>query len=245
MPQPPNLPIYARIEADLRREIADGRLPLGSRVPTEQALAERYGVARMTVRHALDRLTTAGLLVRRQGIGTFVAKTKIERVASRLLGFAEDALAHGLEPSATVLGESEEPLGESDAHLLDLDPATPVLRVSRLRATDGEPIGHNTVVVVPPFAALFGGFDWTGSFYAGVAERVGVEVSDADQTVEATPAPDWLARALAVPVGAALLSVTRVTRLADGRTVGLTRTHYRGDRYFLSLSVRREGPMPP
>ncbi len=239
------VPIYARIQADLRRQIADGRLALGARLPPEAAMCQRYGVSRMTVRHAVDGLVTAGLLTRRRGVGTFVTRTKTERVASRLLGFREDALAHGLSPATEVLTRVAEPLGAEDGAVLDMPPATRALRITRRRSADGEPIGLNTVVLVPPFAASLQDQDFGGSLYETVAEVVGVEVAGADQDVEAVSAEAHVARLLAVPPGAPLLRVTRATFLADGRTLGLTRTLYRGDRYFLSLRLDRSGPMPP
>lgn len=233
-------PLYARIEADLRREIAEGRLTLGSRLPTEHELSERYGVARMTVRQALERLSSAGILDRRQGVGTFVVRTKTERVANRLLGFREDALAHGLEPSTQVLDRYHTSLDAEDAALLRAEPGAPALCVRRLRFAAGEPLGHNQVVLLTPFAAQLHDIDWTASFYQGAAEALGYAVASVDQKVEAVAADPNLAAMLDLGAGQPLLMVTRVTYLADGRRLGLTRTHYRGDRYYLSLRLNRE-----
>lgn len=235
-------PIYARIATDLRERIGNGDWGLGHQVPTEDELCRRYSVSRMTVRHAIDRLVAAGLLVRRQGVGTFVASTKVERVASRLLGFAEDAVAHGLQPATQVLGRGYETAGEEDAELLRVDPEAQVYRVRRLRFTEGEAIGLNTVVVGPAFSAQLEDIDYLSSFYEGVAKAIGVEVSHADQTIEAALPDPKTASLLGLHGEAAMLRVTRVTYLADGRLVGLTRTLYRGDRYYLSLSIRRAEP---
>ncbi len=237
--------MYARIATDLRDQIGSGALPLGHRLPTEDELSRRYGVSRMTVRHAIDRLVGAGLLVRRQGVGTFVASTKVERVASRLLGFAEDALAHGLEPATEVLARGFEAAGEQDAELLGVEPSATVYRVERLRFIEGEPIGLNTVVVAPEFAEQLEHIDYVASFYNGVTAALGQEVSHADQTIEATAADAATSRSLAVPETCPMLRVTRVTFLDDGRRVGLTRTLYRGDRYYLSLTIRRARPGNP
>lgn len=235
-------PIYARIATDLRERIGNGDWGLGHQVPTEDELCRRYSVSRMTVRHAIDRLVAAGLLVRRQGVGTFVASTKVERVASRLLGFAEDAVAHGLQPATQVLGRGYEAAGEEDAELLRVDPEGQVYRVHRLRFTEGEAIGLNTVVVAPAFGPQLEDIDYLSSFYEGVAKAIGVEVSHADQTIEAALPDPRTASLLGLHGDAAMLRVTRVTYLADGRLVGLTRTLYRGDRYYLSLSIRRAEP---
>lgn len=235
-------PMYARIEKDLREAIGSGGLPLGSRVPSEDTLGRRYSVARMTVRHALDRLVAAGLVVRRQGVGTFVANTKVERVASRLLGFREDALAHGLEPSTRVLSRRVEPVQDEDAHLLSLAPGVRVLRVVRLRFSDDDPIGINTVVVAPPFVEALADLDYVASFYGGVAEALGVEVAEAETSIESVAADAEQAALLNVAAGAPLLRSTRVTYLADDRLLGLTRSLYLGDRYHLTLTIRRSEP---
>lgn len=238
-------PIYARIEADLRRSIAAGTWSVGSRIPSEDQLCQRYGVSRMTVRQALERMVVAGLLVKRQGVGTFVAKTKIERVASRLLGFHEDAVAHGLRPATEVLSSGFEPAGAEDASLLALGPETLVYRVTRLRTTNHEPIGLNTITLAPAFAQALADLDFNDSFYAGVARRLGIEVGEAAQTVEAVHGDDdgGTAALLQVAPTDPLLRVTRVTYLADGRLLGLTRSLYRGDRYYLSLALRRAEPV--
>lgn len=239
------LPAYARIEADLRHAIAAGEWPVGERLPSEGQLCGRYGVSRMTVRQALDRLAVAGLVAKHQGVGTFVARSKTERVASRLLGFREDALAHGQRPTTRVLSAQLTAVGDVDAHRLGLDPADMVLRVMRLRATDGEPIALNEVVVAPAWVPALTDLDFTQSLYDGAARLLGVEVGRADQTVEAVHPPTGAAELLGVRPTDPLLRITRTTFLADGRLLGLTRSHYRGDRYFLSLTVHRTEPDMP
>ncbi|MGW2206341.1 GntR family transcriptional regulator [Streptomyces sp. NPDC001774] len=64
---------YAQVADDLRNQIAHGMLKAGQRLEGNAKLAERYGVAAMTVRHALDILRDEGLIVSQQGRGTFVA----------------------------------------------------------------------------------------------------------------------------------------------------------------------------
>jgi len=237
-------PRYARIEEDLRRQIGEGTLALGSRLPAEQELAQQYGVARMTVRQALGRLSDAGIVERRHGVGTFVASTKSERVTSRLLGFREDAIAHGQNPSTTILSSELGPLAATDAALLGAAEGSMALHVARLRFTDGEPIGHNCVIIVPPYAEQLQNIDWTASFYSGAAERVGYEVAEVEENIEAVNASSEMATLLKIDVGNALLRVTRLTYLASGSKLGLTRSLYRGDRYFLSVHLHRSGVKP-
>lgn len=76
-------PLYQQLAAILRDQIESGALPPGSRIPTEAELAERHDASRNTVRLALDRLRGDGLVVSRQGKGSFVrAKESIMYYAS-------------------------------------------------------------------------------------------------------------------------------------------------------------------
>lgn len=237
-----DVPMYVRIERDLRQAIGNGELPLGSRVPSEEALCRKYDVSRMTARQALTRLADAGLLVRRQGVGTFVTQTKVARVVGRLLGFHEDAQALGLDPSTNVLSRREEPAGADDAALLGCTPDTLVMRVERSRFLGGQVIGLNQVTVAPVFVSPLTDADFAGSFYQEVERLLGIEIRDAEAKVEAVTADTDRAALLDVSVGAPLLRTTRVTYLTDGRLLGLTRTVYRGDRYYLSLTIRKDSP---
>ena len=233
------LPAYLRIEHDIRRQIDAGLLKVGDRIPTEEELSARYGVARMTVRQGLSRLVASGLLVRRQGVGTFVAAPKIERVGQRLLGFEEDTRAHGLQPSTEVLARGWVTPAPEDARVLELPAGGQVFQVERRRWADGVPIGLNTVVLPAEMGRRFEHRAFDGSFYALVEDVLGQPVAYADQRVEATNADGRQAEALGIAVGAALLKIERVTYLRDGQRLGLTRTYYRGDRYFVALRVER------
>ena len=85
------IPMYRMIEEDLLGQIERGDLPRSSQLPSETALAEQYGVSRMTVRQALDRLESARLGVRQHGIGSFVAGTPGPgRRIGRRRAFAEE-----------------------------------------------------------------------------------------------------------------------------------------------------------
>src|SRR5271169_399115 len=66
------VPAYVQLEQDLRRQIQSGTLLSGTCLPPEQTLARLYGVSRVTLRQALQRLADSNLISRRQGIGTIV-----------------------------------------------------------------------------------------------------------------------------------------------------------------------------
>ncbi len=67
-------PLYKEVRRHILQSLAEGEWKPGERLPTESALAERFGVAISTVRAGVGELTAAGVLIRRQGKGTFVAR---------------------------------------------------------------------------------------------------------------------------------------------------------------------------
>src|SRR5689334_4720882 len=70
-------PLYAQVARDLAAHVRAGTLPSGARLPPEPALAQAYGVNRLTVREALISLTRQGLVRRVQGVGSFVADAPV------------------------------------------------------------------------------------------------------------------------------------------------------------------------
>lgn len=241
MPEEAARPIYRTISADLRQQINSGELAVGEQLPTEAALCEHYGVSRMTVRQALDMLVSSGLIVRRRGRGTFVKSAKVERSASELLGFQEDTILRGLEPSTEVLARGWKDASPEDRQFLDLPAGRRVWRIDRLRSVGGEPIGINHIILLERWGEALRHQDFSRSLYTIISHSLADEVKEADQRIEAVPASPDQAELLATQPGAPLLRIVRTTYLRRHGLIGLTRTFYRGDRYFLSLKVLR-GP---
>jgi DNA-binding transcriptional regulator YhcF (GntR family) len=100
------------LRARLRELIASSRI--GDRLPSERALSLRWGVARMTVRHAMDALVAEGLVERRHGSGTYVVPQPLVRLLG-LTSFSQDMRERGLVPSSRLLSfetvEADAPIG--------------------------------------------------------------------------------------------------------------------------------------
>lgn len=105
-----NATLYAQIVDGIRREIAEGRLPAGTALPSFRALAEQLRVSLITVKRAYDELERAGLIYRKQGLGTFVAEdapqrgleARQEEALERLRSATAQALAAGVEPAELI-----------------------------------------------------------------------------------------------------------------------------------------------
>ncbi len=124
-------------------ELVEG-LPPGTALPSERELAERYGLARMTVRNEIERLTAEGSVYRLHGRGTFVAEPRIAQ-AGALTSFTEDMLARGHVPGSTVTSTE---VIEADGFLaaaLEVKTGDSCFQLDRVRTADGRPMAIERV----------------------------------------------------------------------------------------------------
>src|SRR5689334_2619263 len=143
-------PAHAQIALWLADRTAAGRPARGERLPPERELAERLGVSRMTLRHALAALEQRGLVERRVGRdgGTFVAEPKLELVGTSAP--SDQLRALGLEAGARVLHAEERPAAPDEAVL-----GARVYAIHRVRLADGEPVAlERTTLAADVFPGL-------------------------------------------------------------------------------------------
>jgi GntR family transcriptional regulator len=227
-------PIYRRLAQDLREKIVAGEIGAGEALPSERDLCQIMGASRVTVRRAMDTLIEEGLIVRRQGSGTYVAP-RIEAPGSFLTSFSEDALARG-ETSGTVwIMKSYAGASTEEARMLEIEESARVLRLSRVRLAGGEPLAIENAVV--PECFLPDADSLGDSLYAAL-DRRGFRPVTGTQRIRASLASPTEAALLSMRENGELLRIERVTRIADGRPVEFTRSAYRGDRYDFVSELR-------
>jgi GntR family transcriptional regulator len=100
-------PLYQQIADDLRRQIESGEIPRGSQLPTELELRDQYEASRNTIRDAVKRLTSQGLVETRQGQGTFVTQV-IDPFVTVRSPHPTMGVSDAGEESATYLSEVHE-----------------------------------------------------------------------------------------------------------------------------------------
>src|ERR1700740_606138 len=101
-----SLPLYQQLQRALRQAIETRLLSPDDALPPERDLATDFAGSRSTVRKATDGLVHEGMLVRRQGSGTFVC-ARVEKNFSKLTSFSEDMCARGRTPRSVWLRRAE------------------------------------------------------------------------------------------------------------------------------------------
>lgn len=131
---------WRQIQSVLEREIAEGGLTPGARLPSEAQLAGRFEVNRHTVRRALEELSRAGLVRIAQGRGSFVAEDVLAYTVASRTRFSEWIRRHNKEPSGEVLTLVTLPAEAAVAAALQIAPGDAVVLMERLGRADGRPV---------------------------------------------------------------------------------------------------------
>ena len=220
-------PLYRQLQRALREAISSRVLGPDDALPAEREFADELGVSRITVRKALDGLVGEGLLIRRQGAGTFVA-ARVEKNFSKLSSFTEDMISRGRAPHSAWLSRAEGQVTPEESLTLCLSPGAPVYRFHRIRYADGAPMALE-YSTLPAFCMPSPDFV-EASLYEAL-EKTGHRPVRALQRLRAVLFTDEQAERLGVAPRDAGLLIERRGFLKDGRTVEVTRSYYRGDAY--------------
>ncbi|MBL4646460.1 MAG: GntR family transcriptional regulator [Rhizobiales bacterium] len=210
--------------------IKSGQLAPGTPLPSEREMAVMTTLSRVTVRKAVQPLVEAGLIVQRRGSGTIVADKviSVEQSISRLTSFSEDMARRDLNASSIWLERGIFLPSPEETMALGLSAAESVSRLSRIRCADDAPMAIERASL--PVRILPNPLIVDKSLYESL-DQSGNRPVRAVQRISAInlKAPD--ADLLKLDEGAAALKVERLSFLASGQVVELTRTVYRGDAY--------------
>jgi GntR family transcriptional regulator len=230
------VPLYQQLQRVLKQAIEKNLIGPNDALPPERDLATKFDVSRITVRKAIDGLVTEGLLIRRQGSGTFV-KARVEKNFSQLSSFSEDMRARGLHPRSVWLKRLQGTVTPEEALTMQLSPGTPVYRLHRIRFADDAPMAIEYATVL---ASCLPSVESVDSSLYEALERTGNRPVKALQRLRAVLLTAEQAKLLGAKDQDAGLLAERVGYLADGRAVEFSQSFYRGDTYdfVAELSVQ-------
>jgi len=223
--------------------IRRGLYPPGSRLPGERSLATQLGVSRTSLRIALDRIQSEGLLARSAQRGWFVPRPTLGEPPSTLLSFSEMARLRGLTPTAKVLDCSTRTGTLDEVEKLSVAPGAPVVTLTRLRGMDGTPVCVDVNTLALSVAAPILETDLTDtSLYELLSDVCGVTIQRSAYSVQAEGASSELATLLEITAGSPVLVGREVAYDTTGRPVLLGTNTYRGDAYRFHADLFRSLP---
>ena len=225
-------PLYQQLVLRLKNDIAVGVYGAGARIPSEQLLCDTYGVSRVTVRKAMLELVQEGLLVRRQGKGTFVAEARIQRNLQHITSFSEACRQMGHSAGAKLISAEWTEASPEDAEKLGIAAGENMLEICRLRLCDGEPVMLEINRFTQACAFLMdAAFE---SLYALLGEH-GVVPASAVHDISLGYATPFVSRHLGTAQGDALLLLDETVFDQHGAPLHLSRQWIRGDKYTFRI----------
>jgi GntR family transcriptional regulator len=227
------IPLYYQIEADLRALLHGDQVAAGDLLPTEQELAQAYGVGRHTIRTALSRLVNDNLISRKAGHGTVVKGRVDRRQFSLARSFTRQMAEMGLQPHSRVLQKEKRTIQPEDPRLLSSKKLNaPVLILDRLRLGNDEPIGlQRSYVLLEQCRGLERKDFASHSLYEILSNEYHLIITEIAHAISAAAADRLQAELLHVEPGAPLLVVNTSAFVENGEIIEFTVSYYRADKY--------------
>jgi len=206
------VPVYYQIAQDIKTNIQNGVLKEGHKIPTEKELCNKYLVSRMTVRQAIDQLVHEGLVVRKKGVGTFVAVPKpVEQLAS-LINFTKKILSIDMIPSSKVLFFDYVEAPAKVAEQLSIKPGERTIKLTRVRFANDKPYTYEMSYLINSIGSKILKYDLNNrSLYETIQEVCGVAPFYAKEWIEAAPCSEDIAYELQIQPNDVVFHIERTT----------------------------------
>ena len=217
----------------------------GLLLPSERILAERFGVARMTVRNCIEELERQGLVRRAHGRGTFVRERRLIH-SDIFRSFSEDMRLRGMEPGARELTIRRRKATSEVATKLGVQVRDEIFHIQRIRTADGLPMAlERTNLSAARFPGLDREMEASSSLYDILGRRYGVRLETAEQRISIARISASDAARMEISPDTPVFLIERTTLGRMGDVVEFGSSLYRGDRYEIFMHVSRAGQAHP
>jgi GntR family transcriptional regulator len=235
--------LYAQAADLLKQEIGAGPHPASGRLPSEHDLMRRFGISRVTVRQAIGLLIKEGLVVRKQGKGTYLAGSTVRHELQELRGFYDVMAAQGLRPETRLLRfELVAPPPDVLARLESEAEGGELMLLQRLYSLEGAPIGLATTWLPAEARRVTWEQAETHPSYSILQQLLGIRIARASIAIRGRLAGRCVARILKLSSKSAVLVLGRASYDGEDRPRELTEFVVNSETYEFTLSA--EGPLP-
>jgi DNA-binding GntR family transcriptional regulator len=233
---------YLQVARTLRKEIVDGVYPVGSQLPTEQQLCERFAVSRYTVREALRRLRDDNLVESRPRAGTLVVPRPATNSYAQDVMSINDLLAFATGAPFTIESNAMVTIDDDLAARTGLKVGSEWLAVRGYRRADGSqaPVCKTEYYINRAFAAVGRMLQrHSGPIFPLIEDLFGVSVVEVRQEIAAVMVTPEMAELLQIETGSAALEMQRTYITSDGEIAQVTVNTHPSTRYRHSMTMRR------
>jgi DNA-binding GntR family transcriptional regulator len=235
-------PLYLQVARTLKKEIIDGVYPLGSLLPTEDALCERFSVSRYTVREALRRLREDNLIVSRQGAGSIVVPRLSRDAYAQDVMSIDDLVSWSVGKRLDIQTIEMIVIDKKQAATTGLTAGEQWLSVRGFGYMEGVecPVCWAEYFIHRDFAAIGRLLPrHSGPIFPLIEDYFGQSIVEVHQEIGATLITAQLADDLQVEAGTAALEVRRTYTTSDGQVAQVTVSTHPASRFRHSMTLRR------
>ncbi len=226
-----NKPLYVQIQEYIAEMILRGEIPPEAKIPSEREFSQSLDVSRMTVRRSITELVNEGILERRHGSGTYVAKPRITYNARELISYVQAMQTRGIETTSQLLEFGQVPASRRLSEWLSVVIGDPLYRVVILRLANRIPFVVERYFF--PNSRLPNLEEYNlekTSINDLLTEGYGVQFGHISQSIEAVSASETVAEQLRVEEGFPLLLISKtICRKSDGLPIEFAQDFLRSD----------------
>jgi len=237
-----HVPLYYQIKEVIDNMIQEGIWTSGDKIPSENELKEKFDVSRTTIRLAINELVSEGKLKKKQGLGTFVSKPKIEHPLSVLNSFTNEIRNKGLEAGSKLINLERVIPPNKVKEKLNLKENEKCILLERVRLINDEKVGihfaylNSSLLEKYPFED----FDFDNkSLYEIIEKNYEIKISRALETIEAAPADKYQSDLLEIESGFPMIVLERLTFTEEDIPLEFVEIYYRFDKYKYNIKLKK------
>lgn len=238
------IPRHSQISQWLRNQIDEGVYEADEKLPSENELAKKFDVSRVTIRRALQSLESESIIYRCQGLGSFVSDERASHDLVKLTDFNEDMAKAGLKPSSVVKKFETVDAPDWLLPLLNIDKGSKVLQIDRLRLGDDEPVAFDSTWLPILYGQLLDENKLTEStIYSLLEKNYDIPIIRGCYRLSAEIADENLATVLKVKEKSPLFLIDRLSYTIGEKPLYYQKRFYRNDMVVYEMTLERSPGM--
>ncbi|WP_246009403.1 GntR family transcriptional regulator [Brevibacillus fluminis] len=225
------VPFYKQLKDKIAADIASGQLKQGDKLPSERDLADQFQISRMTARNAIAILEREGFVERRIGVGTFIARQRIEMDFVTFNSFTKTMLEKGLVPGTKKLHVRKDKAQAALATQLGIEEGEEIIVIRRLRMANAQPMCVEESLIPYRFCPGIEAYIADDvSLYRILEEQYGIVLIGADQYMQVVMPDEEERKLLKIKKELPCLLLEAIAYEQGGRAIEYSRSTTRSDR---------------
>jgi GntR family transcriptional regulator len=208
----------------------------GQKIPSERVLSERFGVARMTLRHAIETYILEGKLERRPGSGTYISN-QCYSLSARCRSFSSEMKSRGLEPGNKLLTAKIISADKVNSSKLRIPLNSKILKFSRLRFGNDIPMAYQTTSIPVSYIGIIEDPELEGSLEDLLQNRFGITIVTSQTEISGDFADQKIAKLLEIETTTPCLVKETIDMDQRSRSIMWNRTWYNAERFKIRFDA--------